>query len=137
MENSNSTKTLFVKNVNDINALKDPGVKYSQFILLIKSLVDEIKISNRPVLTLIKEYKKVIEILLTIKNFIFDPSYGPAISLLTGRVISTPEKVKEVEEMIKTAKDLETNKMSILMEAPSNGVLTDLRNITNKKLKRR
>ena len=115
--------SLFVKNVDELNQLKDPGVKYSQFILLIKSLVDDIKMSNRPILALIKEYKKVIEIVLTIKNFIFDPSYKPAVSLITNKVISTPEKVEEVEEMIKTAKTLEDNKVAILTD--TGGTITD------------
>lgn len=129
---------LIYKTVEDINAVKDPQVKYSQFILLIKSLVDEIKLSKRPLLTLIKEYKKVIEIFNTIKNFVFDPTYKP-VSVLTGMTITPEEKTLEVEDMIKTAEVLNENKVSIPAEIQEPNIYTSTRNlnaIKNRKFKK-
>jgi hypothetical protein len=126
--------TLLYKSVEDINALPNNSVKYSQFILLIKSLVDDIKMSNTPLLTLIKDYKKVVEIIRTIKNFVFDPQYKP-ISVLTGIDLTDMEKTKEVEDMIITANILEANKTFIPTEAPkvytyNNGLSTAITSST-------
>jgi hypothetical protein len=109
---------LLYKNIEDINALTDSPVKYSQFILLIKSLVEDIKLSNRPLLTLLKDYKKIFAILKCIKDFIFNPNYEP-VPVFKGNTISNYLKKEEVDEMIDMTDKQAESKISVPTVLPT------------------